>query len=40
VGMLAEKGAKLNIKNNRGQTPLKVARSNTAELLRRLGATE
>ena len=40
ITMLAEKGASLNLKNNRGQTPLKAARSNTAELLRRLGAVE
>jgi uncharacterized protein len=40
ITMLAEKGAKLDVKNNRGQTPLKVSRSNTTELLRRLGAVE
>jgi ankyrin repeat protein len=40
ITMLAEKGAKLNVKNNRGQTPLKLSRSNTTELLRRLGAVE
>ena len=40
ITMLAAQGASLNIKNNRGQTPLKAARSNTAELLRRLGAVE
>jgi ankyrin repeat protein len=40
ITMLAEKGAQLNVKNSRGQTPLKLSRSNTTELLRRLGAVE
>jgi ankyrin len=48
IKLLAEKGAKLNVKNNRGQTPLALAtarganasRANTAELLQKLGAVE
>jgi ankyrin repeat protein len=47
VKLLVEKGAKLDIKNTRGQTPLAVVSSrngtsspsSTAELLRKLGAT-
>jgi len=52
VKLLAEKGANLNLKNSRGQTPLAIltgrasqntaetARSSTIELLRKLGAVE
>jgi ankyrin repeat protein len=42
VRLLAEKGAKLNIKNNRGLTPLGTSGRNpsTAELLRKLGAVD
>jgi ankyrin len=40
ITMLAEKGADLNVKNSRGQTPLKVSRSNATQVLRRLGAVE
>jgi ankyrin repeat protein len=43
IKMLAEKGADLNIKNNRGLTPLAALRgrnSSTVELLKKLGAVE
>jgi ankyrin repeat protein len=43
VKLLAEKGANLNVKNNRGLTPLatlKGRNAGTAELLRKLGAVE
>jgi hypothetical protein len=51
ITMLVEKGAKVNIKNSRGQTPLTAltgrnrqaadsSRSSTVELLRKLGATD
>jgi len=47
VKLLAEKGAKLNVKNSRGLTPLsalanrrEAAVLRTADLLRKLGAVE
>ncbi len=43
--LLADRGARLDVKNKRNQTPLQIAmttegRKETAELLRRLGAKE
>jgi ankyrin repeat protein len=40
VKLLVDKGAKLNLKNNRGQTPLTAAGARTADLLRKLGAVD
>ncbi len=45
VKLLVEKGAELNLKNKKGQTPLALAmtgtpRKSTSELLRQLGATQ
>jgi ankyrin repeat protein len=40
VELLVSKGARLEAKNKRGRTPLAVAKKNTADLLRKLGAKE
>ena len=40
IGLLAERGAALDVRNARGQTPLGVATSGTVALLRDLGATD
>jgi hypothetical protein len=40
VQQLASKGARLEVKNKRGRTPLATARKSTADLLRKLGAKE
>jgi hypothetical protein len=38
VQLLADKGARLEVKNKRGRTPLATAKKSTADLLRKLGA--
>lgn len=40
VQLLVSKGARLDIKNKRGRTPLTSAKKNTADLLRKLGAKD
>jgi uncharacterized protein len=40
VELLVSKGARMDAKNKRGRTPLSVAKKNTADLLRKLGAKE
>ncbi|HEY6343480.1 MAG TPA: ankyrin repeat domain-containing protein [Bryobacteraceae bacterium] len=40
VQELADRGARLDIKNKRGRTPLGVAKKSSADLLRKLGAKE
>jgi ankyrin len=40
VELLADKGARLDVKNKRGRTPLATAKKGTADLLRKLGAKE
>jgi ankyrin repeat protein len=40
VQQLASKGARLEVRNKRGRTPLATAKKSTADLLRKLGAKE
>ena len=40
IQALADKGAKLDIQNKRGRTPLSGAKKSSADLLRKLGAKE
>jgi len=40
VQLLFDQGARLDVKNKRGRTPLETAKKSTADLLRKLGAKE